>query len=158
MPNLKRLRKLADHLMHGKLDHEEFDFTTYNHGGRPYTPLEIKKGVPLKKKQRVKNCGTAGCAIGECPFVFRQWYFDTEGLPTLRGHENYYDPQGVGTMKFFDLSLEAERHLFHPEKQFSPKKISDGATKEEVAENIYEFIQRCENDKEFAKKHSLNAV
>lgn len=51
----KRLRKLADHLMHGKLGHKRFDFNEYN--------------LPSEGFDE-KGCGTAGCAIGECPIVF----------------------------------------------------------------------------------------
>ena len=48
--NRERLLRLADHLDHGKLGHEEFDFKQYN-------------------DTTESMCGTAGCAIGECPIL-----------------------------------------------------------------------------------------
>ena len=67
-PNYERLEKLANHLLHGKLGHETFDFSKYNNGS-----------FGKYAEERLKYCGTAGCAIGECPFVFEEWLFNSTG-------------------------------------------------------------------------------
>lgn len=54
-----RLLQLADHLEKGKLIHREFNFYYFNFGEEDET-----------------GCGTAGCAIGECPAIFPEWKFD----------------------------------------------------------------------------------
>jgi hypothetical protein len=57
--NKERLLKLAKHLASGQLGHDHFDIGCFNEGGTKENP-----------------CGSAGCAIGECPIVFpKSWYF-----------------------------------------------------------------------------------
>lgn len=123
-PNTERLIKLADHLLNGKLGHEVFDFGRYN------DVLEPK-------------CGTAGCAIGECPIVWPiDWHFDYMGTP----HYLTYEFASIGAQQFFDISHSQYEHLFEPRLQ-SPEKyggdlLGASATKEQVANNILEFCKR----------------
>ena len=51
----KNLEKLAIHLESGKLIHEVFDIHNWN---------------TQKDGKEPNGCGYAGCAIGECPFLF----------------------------------------------------------------------------------------
>jgi hypothetical protein len=68
----KRLLQLAEHLETGQLGHKDFTMRDWNNG--PYDE---------------KGCGTAGCAIGECPIVFpKEWEFASQYggyFPLLRG-------------------------------------------------------------------------
>lgn len=83
---IKRLRKLAHHLIEGKLGHKNFDITRWNDSD-------------------TNRCGTRGCAVGECPIVFvNEWKFDMDGNPILRGKNS----KECGTMNeaqhFFSLT------------------------------------------------------
>ncbi|MES2212604.1 MAG: hypothetical protein V4490_05645 [Pseudomonadota bacterium] len=125
-PNTERLRKLADHLLHGKLGHEKFDFSQYNN-----TEENI--------------CGAAGCAIGECPIAFPDdWEFGSDGEPELMAGE---ETELSGKI-YFNLDRSQYRHLFLPEDQdteeFGGEWLSDSATKEQVAHNILEFCKLYE--------------
>jgi hypothetical protein len=121
--NTERLQKLAEHLLHGKLGHESFDFGIYNNTEEPF-------------------CGTAGDAIGECPIVFPEyWEFDEYGYPMT---QNELDTENSG-MAFFDLTLDEFEHLFYPNAQdtelYGGKRLKRNATRYEVAENILAFIK-----------------
>ena len=124
---MKNLEKLAEHLERGQLGHKVFDFSTYNSNGESsiYAP----------------ECGTNGCAIGECPILFPEdWKFDGYGMPILLN----------GSIRdFFGIDPEQYRHLFIPYEQQPEKfggKILDGsATRYEVAANIRAFIERLAN-------------
>jgi len=123
----KRLEKLALHLEKGKLGHERFDFNTVhkNHSH--------KKGF----------CGTAGCAMGECPVVFpRHWEF-LEYDVAIKGqpHSGFYSGA-----KFFGLSAEEHNHLFMPGYQnvesYGGRYLGVRAKRESVASNIRAFLKK----------------
>lgn len=120
--NKKRLLKLAKHLESGKLGHAHFDFTTF-HEGKP-TKL---------------HCGTSGCALGECPVVFRKdWEFEGREV-SLRGkHLGAY----LSAEIFFGLQQREVYELFNPFTQWS--RLHASATAKEVAANIRAFIERKE--------------
>ena len=87
-------------------------------------------------------CGTAGCAIGECPIIFPEdWYFDLWGLPVIKEKEHTMQ---IGTY-FFNISADEYRHLFVPHVQkpvlYGGKLLTASATRYEVANNILEFIK-----------------
>lgn len=133
--NKKRLLKLADHLMRGKLGHKKFDFSTYN-SFSPNNP---------------SGCGTNGCAIGECPIVFpRQWKFAKgSGAPILRCEDTHYE-QDSGQI-FFDVGMREYEHLFIPEMQ-NPSRFGGvhpgfKATRKQVARNILPFVKKMERTK-----------
>lgn len=124
----ERLLKLAEHLETGKLGHEVFDFSQYNNSG-------------------TNICGTAGCAIGECPIIWpNEWVFNWLGTPILKDENNSLKSAII----FFQIK-EAERmHLFEPNKQiislYDGEHLFSNATKEQVAANIREFVKRKENE------------
>lgn len=124
--HIDRLLKLADHLEHGQLGHQVFDFNSYNTG---------QNG----KSHHAPSCGYAGCAIGECPVIFSEWRYDLQGWPYLPGHESI-----ISIQVFFGLNWASADHLFMPNSQepsdFGGKHLSVGATKEQVAANIRAFV------------------
>lgn len=120
MPNIDRLLQLADHLEHGKLGHKIFDFEHYN----------VTDGIQLTDG----NCGTRGCAIGECPILWpNDWYFSVSGNPVINSQ--------IGTfqsgMIWFDIDHLMYSSLFEPGDV-----LGNSATKEEVAANIRGFCAR----------------
>ena len=123
-----RLKKLADHLMTGKLGHRVFDFSKYNIG--------------KYDGNTTSGCGYAGCAIGECPIIFKQWKFGKDGgEPLIK-----WGYTGVGSARiFFSLEHPEENHLFLPEtqdiKKYGGKTLPHKATRKQVARNIYAFIK-----------------
>lgn len=119
------LLALAAHLESGKLGHPVFNIAVYNDATRP-------------------ECGTNGCAIGECPILFPDdWTFNEDGWPTLRGMEQA-DTMDSGMM-FFDLDDDEYAHLFIALNQSSAlggKVLSFHATAAEVAANIRAFVEK----------------
>lgn len=126
---LARLKKLSTHLKRGKLGHTKFDFSRFN-------ATDCGQG----------KCGSAGCAIGECPIVFpRQWKFAKQwcSTPVLR-RVNHTHPFSAAE-KFFKLGKDACLHLFSPHcqitGQYGGKHLDNSATASEVAANIDAFIK-----------------
>jgi len=125
------LRELANHLKYGELGHEYFDFGIYNSTTLP-------------------ECGTCGCAIGECPVLWpEQWKFNTLGDPVLIGFKDEEDSADSG-LGFFNLSAGSYFHLFLPNKQnparFGGQYLTISATKEKVADNILAFCEKMEKE------------
>jgi hypothetical protein len=123
----ERLLKLADHLENGKMGHKEFDFAKYNRG-----PLDDN------------GCGTAGCAMGECPFVFPDDF--TFALPhgdvTLKTHL-FSSSTLLSGMIFFDIRNDEYSYLFNPRGKhdvLGNNNLTQLSTKEEVAQNIRDFV------------------
>jgi hypothetical protein len=127
-----RLRQLAEHLLHGKLIHEVFDFNFFN-----YTPNE---------SLILKGCGTNGCAIGECTAVWpEEWRFNVHGSP-ITGDPMKYGSSTQSGVVWFELTTREFRLLFAPhagqplslEVSTIPviKQLPETATKEQVAINI----------------------
>ena len=55
---------------------------------------------------------------------------------------------------WFNLSIAARQHLFFPTKQakfFGKAYLLSDSTKEEVAQNIFDFIKTCKADSEIEK-------
>jgi hypothetical protein len=123
----QRLETLATHLESGKLFHDGFDFSVFHFSHN--------------------TCGSAGCALGECPSLFsKDWHF-TGSVPELSCYESMgaYESATV----FFGISMDAARHLFSPNDQntvlYGGKTLGPNASREEVAENIREFIKTKES-------------
>jgi hypothetical protein len=137
---IARLEKLATHLESGKLGHAVFSFATVN------------EDVPrITKPGTVKGCGTVGCAMGECPIVFKKdWKFDKtyDGIvrsasPLLRkGSWGYASDDAA---EFFGVDSNAIDHLFFPESQdtdtYGGRFLGDDATRKDVARNICAFVK-----------------
>lgn len=124
-----RLRKLADHLKKGKLGHKNFDFGSYN--------ADVPDGA---------KCGTAGCALGECPFVFpRDWEFCGPFFGDLKLKSKPRDLAFNCAVEFFGVEFGEVFHLFYPNNQLPEKfggiRLKHDATSKEVAANIYAFLK-----------------
>lgn len=125
------LRKLADHLLNGKLGHEKFRFSVINvdEFGRMMT--------------EPNSCGTLGCAMGELPILFPEdWVFDYSTIKRLNFDlDDIYD-----VTDYFRISEDQEYHLFYPTLQnekWGPI-LEAKSTKEEVAANIIKFCELAE--------------
>jgi hypothetical protein len=138
---LDRLQKLADHLEFGQLAHVEFNFADYN-------GIYSHAGVAVNRvgEAPIPGCGTVGCAIGECPAVFKQWTFRGNNIcsaePVLKDAKAFESPLISGA-RFFGLKLVEARHLFYPHAQlgiYGGTPLARKATKEEVAKNIRAFL------------------
>jgi len=126
----KRLLKLAEHLERGKLSVDRFDFSKWH---------------------EKTNCGTAGCAMGECPAVFpKHWHFRA-GLfgnqePALK--ERPFASVRASGRNFFGITQAQFAHLFIPGYQhpslYSGKVLGERAKPSAVARNIREFIKQKE--------------
>lgn len=118
----ERLLKLATHLETGKLGHKVFDFGQYNDSILP-------------------QCGTAGCALGECPIVFPdEWEFGDFGTLILRPFQ--YGGRS-GAVCFFELNQAEVERLFFP-KTIScsgHSVLPVDATREQVAAGIRAFVE-----------------
>ena len=134
--NKEGLLLLADHLDYGKLGHEKFDFRQYNNVVGP-------------------KCGTAGCAIGECPIVWPYyWEWSNNGLPVLNGSDRVSIPRNINkngvifhVMRWFDINLEQSNYLFVPDSgqcYIHGSVLPPTATRYEVAAHIRKFV--IEND------------
>lgn len=133
--HINRLHKLTEHLRNGKLGHKRFDFAIYN-------GLEYGRNEPFSKN----GCGTVGCALGECPVIFKDWKFKGElKRPLYKDFSSIY----TSAETFFNLTDGEYAHLFIPRCQqiykFSGKKLNNNATKEQVAANIEAFIKLKNN-------------
>jgi hypothetical protein len=124
--NAERLLKLAEHLESGKLGHKEFSFACF--GGRT-------------------KCGTAGCAIGECPFVWPESWKHIgilHPVPVLINGETT-NPLDCA-QEFFGLSFRQAIHLFIPEDQnahiYGGEFLGADATPRQVASNIRAFVAK----------------
>jgi len=130
--HLNRLLKLANHLRYGKLMHKEFYFGNYN--------------GTIDDEYDKKGCGTTGCAIGECPAVFRQWVnaLDSDGtfmpmlqvMPKSRNGSVQTEKSG---MEFFGMEDLEYGSVFIPGA--SDRKLESNATKNKVSAHIRKFVK-----------------
>jgi hypothetical protein len=144
----QRLLQLADYLEAGKFQHEVFDFDA------------IDKGPPTKN-----GCGTAGCAMGELPGCFPEyWMYKPVDLlkrneslwflpcPVHQQNEKEYNC-GVDVIEavseFFEISNDLIDHLFYPNYQnierFGSVFIGKYASERDVAQHIRNTIQFLES-------------
>lgn len=142
--NKERLLKIVDHLKNGKLGHEEFDFRIINCGA-----------------SETNHCGTSGCAFGEFPIIFPEdWHF----INVIKGSTNYipflkssFNPISIvdaweDLETYLDITKYESSLLFISDNigiigKITLPSLSDYATKEEVADNILEFIRLKELNK-----------
>lgn len=123
MSNIARLQQLADHLLTGKLGHKVFYFNCFN-----------KIIIGDLSKNPENTCGTHGCAIGECPILWPEyWHFDEVGYPIIKGEFFVFD----SIQTFFGLSEFDAEYLF---TDWHNKKLTGNSTKEEVAAQILLYI------------------
>jgi len=128
--NKERLEKLANHLLTGQLGHKNFNLNNWNTG--------------FKQDESFNQCGTTGCAIGECPIIFHKyWTFEpNDGLPILKQkpEERKHGIVWDSIMTFFGISHEDALYLFDSQTY----ELEEFTTKEEVAERILNFIKTNE--------------
>jgi len=136
--NKERLLQLAAHLEVGLLGHAVFNFSVYNGNGN--SPL---LGLA---DERLKSCGTNGCAIGECPIIWPEaWHFGVRGVTLALESDKDTEEGGC---HWFGLSINQYEHLFAPYSQepftYGGEFLDGNATKEEVASNIRSFVVKME--------------
>lgn len=139
--HVDRLLKLAEHLESGKLGHKKFAFDRWN---------ADKNGQPIHTApERMRNkqtCGFMGCAIGECPIVWRKaWHFSSAFYslllnPKLR-NETSNDPLG-SACAWFDIGIAEANALFVAanERPWAKLMLTKKATAKQVAKGIRQFI------------------
>ncbi len=147
MIQFDRLKKLADHLLYGELEHKEFKFSVFNSLSDYYDNEVFKEN----------GCGTMGCAIGECPKVFPEdWVFkmddDLSWNPMLINIPVGTNDVINSIMQFFGLTEQESKVLFYPSpftyyttRHEYLKFLFGNATKEQVANNILLFIEHESN-------------
>ena len=127
----QRLLKLAQHLETGKLIHKKFDYRVLN-------TLGIDKYGNTIDTFDTKGCGTLGCALGECPGVFKGWRFNNQRVPVY----NTCDSATLSAKLFFGLSPNEVDYLFFPGEDSNP--LPDSSTRKRVARHIRDFVKRRE--------------
>lgn len=84
------------------------------------------------------SCGTASCALGECPTIWKSWVFNGN-VPGLAGVSIHRS-----TRDWFEISSKAGDHLFYQGCQqpdlFGGSDLGWAATAKEVADNIRAFV------------------
>ena len=121
----ERLLILADRLLEigedNKMEHKEFNFYYYH--------------------KPINSCGYAGCALGECGYLFPEWHFNRNNHPVLI-NMNHSSLTITSAMVFFKLDNEEASHLFYPNLQkYNCEKLGSKATSEAVAYNIINFVE-----------------
>jgi hypothetical protein len=104
----ERLLKLAKHLENGRPGgHEVFDFSIWSVGPVGYG----------------RQCGTSGCALGECPTLFPdQWFLTPRGpnaWDVMCGNKRNLD----GAEYFFGLRFPEASALFTSNSDGTPRRI-----------------------------------
>lgn len=139
----ERLLILAEHLEKGKLGHDQFSLMVFD---------------------RITPCGTAGCAIGECPTIWPDHWDMWHSRPILKDSEDavggfdaamlFFDIPANAVEVLFDLAYESkqaadEDMYYEPPPAFlGVEQLNGDATKEEVAANIRLFCDRYQWEKE----------
>lgn len=126
-----RLEELAEHLEKGVLSHERFDISTFR-----------------------DECGTAGCALGECPTLWPEdWKWiklNNTYFPVL---QRYSSSPFVGTAysayEWFGIDAFMFSHLFYRVSQitelFGGEYLYEDVTRYQVASNIRAFIEKMKS-------------
>ena len=100
------------------------------------------------KKNNGFDCGTAGCAMGELPLIWKQFKYDEED-----GHLYVVDSDGdilenEGVQEFFGLTFEEYMHIF----DYSNDKglvyedsgtLYSSASRDEMIDNLKLFINKA---------------
>lgn len=127
--NFEALEKIVNHLRYGQLGHSKFDFNI------------VHRDSP--DPDDIMGYGSAGCVIGEFPFIFPEKYTQKQIFDRHISH------QVDGIMSYLGISYNDFYYLFYPHGSFRcDNLLSEFATKEQVADNIEKFIK--------IKKEELN--
>lgn len=141
MAKTSLLRTLADYLDGPKIGHDRFFFGFFNSGKSQATRDRLAAYPHLRR------CNSAGCGIGECPFVFPGWHFNFAEQPV---YQDYLD-SATSAIKFFDLQHSEYEHIFVPDhqipEQYGGIKLDKYATRYELAANIRAFCEAIKQAK-----------
>ena len=125
-----KLEAAANHLLTGKLGHDKFNIVHFNQGS-----------------EDANVCGTSGCMVGEFPIiwpsVFRFASDNHEGKHILFINDSSESTER-DVMNWLNISHWQYTHLFYSTCQrdeYGGIELSNNATKEQVANNILEFIK-----------------
>jgi hypothetical protein len=139
-PIIRLLLQLADHLEKGELGHKQFYIGCFNSG--------FPKNARFQHDPRLKRCNNKGCGLGECPFIFSQWWFNEAEQPVYGTLENSH----VSACKFFDLDNAQFEHLFVHDRQvierYGGQRLTKEATPVQMASNIRAFCATIESQHE----------
>ena len=135
----QRLIQMGNHLLHGDLGHERFDFRCYNRG---YT--------------KEQTCGTNGCAVGELPVLFPEsWEFVSQYV-RIKDSDNKFVWEDVED--WYGIKHEEAYHLFMSSVQltalYGGELLDEDATKEQVANNIFAFLKKKDSNFEIPQPES----
>jgi len=135
--HLSRLKKIAEHLKHGKLGHKKFGFSE----------LHVWFSEEEKRQKRNKNfCGSVGCVMGEFPIIFPKYFRFRLNRICLKGRSGYGLNSNISN--FLGICNDELRHLFFPIGLFMKGgKLPENATKTQAANNILAFIKFKEDNK-----------
>ncbi len=141
-PRINLLLRLADHLDSGDLGHRKFYICFFNSG--------FPKNIRYQHEPRLKRCNNSGCGIGECPFVFPQWWFNEAEQPVYGNFEN----SAVSACHFFGIDNWQYAHLFVQDRQipevYGGQKLTKEATASHMASNIRAFCSAIQKKAENA--------
>lgn len=139
-PRTDLLRKLAEHLETGQLGHEKFFYGFFNSG------YSARKRAHYQDEPRLRACNSAGCGVGECPFIFSEWHFNYAEQPVYRDLVSSEISAGI----FFHIDVTQYEHLFIHGRQipykFGGKMLTKFCTKEELAGNIRIFCDLIDKE------------
>jgi len=134
--NKERLQKIAAHLLTGNLGHKTFDFSVFNCG-----EIIAENG-----------CRTSGCAIGELPIIFPEYWEFTKFMagaisikatPSLRSELGCSFNELSDKADFLGLTMLEFEDLFYPDPAWDEdsNQLPETATRQEVAAHILAFIE-----------------
>jgi hypothetical protein len=135
----RRLLKLADHLEKGpkkaKWAHKKFNYAFFD-----------SEDGEMNSKY---HCGTAGCAIGECPAVFpRYWKFQADqfgGFLNIILNNDFSRYEFQAAQEFFKINEGEAEYLFNPGGAWWAERyknhLSNNATAKQVAKHIRKFVK-----------------
>jgi hypothetical protein len=138
-PNIERLKKLLTHMESGQLSVDKFDFGCF--------------------RNKI-SCSTVGCMAGELPTVFPEdWTFKQRSdvrwmyFPVLKSkddinpHSPFMNQISMRHLEeFFELAPEQCSALFVPSDGDDGGRLTEEATREEVTENLKQFIEEQEKE------------
>lgn len=134
MVHLERLKRLADHLEFGELAHKEFDIHHYN-------VSYDKDGFSIKLP--INQCGTAGCAVGECPQLWPEhfrWAGNQVGLIGSVDPANGHEYMGLDAAACFFGIPRHKSEDFFLSVGYKHSSSYPFVTREQVAAKIREYL------------------
>ena len=117
----------------------------------------------LKQKKQYhgdSNIASIECfssALEDLPVLFKQWEYNTEGIPRLNSYESLNTLTAVAI--FFKLDFDSLSHLFVPGFQepmiYGGKILPNDAKLNDLAYNIYEYVSVINAEEEVKEKQKI---